>query len=231
MKDRVPTYPGRIKLIPVDTGNGIYDIQRMDEPVESGTPLNKENLLSDTVSQEIFGDTEDHTVSEALLSLRNADADIVFKKIGEYEVNGSLESYSGYYNTSKEIFGINLDDVLLSKKLVLVTVKKGLYVSGYNNYENSSRGIGLAICNGSYNQYGSLPDLVTLASSSTGTLSAELDNDASLLFNVHGGYYYVSGSRSFTNPVSICVTGTGGSNNSASFSNITVTGIMEVYAL
>ena len=47
MKDRIPTYAGRIKLIPVDESNGIYDIVRADEPIQEGTPINKNTLLKD----------------------------------------------------------------------------------------------------------------------------------------------------------------------------------------
>lgn len=47
MKDRIPTYAGRIKLIPVDESNGIYDIIRADEPIQEGTPINKNSLLKD----------------------------------------------------------------------------------------------------------------------------------------------------------------------------------------
>lgn len=44
MKNRESLYPGRIKLIPVDAANGIYDLIRADEPQEPGTPLNKKLL-------------------------------------------------------------------------------------------------------------------------------------------------------------------------------------------
>ena len=40
VKDRVPTYAGRIKLVVVDEANGIYDMSRADEPTVVGTPLN-----------------------------------------------------------------------------------------------------------------------------------------------------------------------------------------------
>ena len=50
MHDRVPTYPGRIKLVPVSGKDGVYDVKRADEPVQEGTPLNKKTLFSDTSS-------------------------------------------------------------------------------------------------------------------------------------------------------------------------------------
>lgn len=39
--DRIPTYPGRVKLTPVDASNNIYDLTRADQPIEEGTPINK----------------------------------------------------------------------------------------------------------------------------------------------------------------------------------------------
>ena len=64
MQDRVSRYPGRIKLIPVDKNNGIYDVVRADEPTQEGTPLNTANLFSSTTSQEILTYTLDYQKSD-----------------------------------------------------------------------------------------------------------------------------------------------------------------------
>ena len=41
MKDRVPKYPGRVYVTPENEGTPYYaTIERADEPVEVGTPLN-----------------------------------------------------------------------------------------------------------------------------------------------------------------------------------------------
>ena len=39
--DRVPLYPGRVKLIPVSGQANTYDLVRADEPLVVGTPINK----------------------------------------------------------------------------------------------------------------------------------------------------------------------------------------------
>lgn len=39
--DRIPTYPGRVKLVPVSGQENTYDMVRADEPIEAGTPINK----------------------------------------------------------------------------------------------------------------------------------------------------------------------------------------------
>lgn len=50
MKDRIPTYPGRVKLTPVTGQADTYDMVRADEPVQEGTPLNKMTLLQDATA-------------------------------------------------------------------------------------------------------------------------------------------------------------------------------------
>lgn len=41
VKDRVPTYPGRVKLTPVSGQTNTYDLVRADLPIQNGTPINK----------------------------------------------------------------------------------------------------------------------------------------------------------------------------------------------
>jgi hypothetical protein len=57
--DRVPTHPGRVKLIPVAGQANTYDMVRADEPIVEGTPLNK--ALFDSIVN----------VAEAVLSASN----------------------------------------------------------------------------------------------------------------------------------------------------------------
>ncbi len=59
MQDRISRYPGRIKLVPVDLDNGIYDVVRADEPTQVGTPLNTKNLFSERAKQQILATTLD----------------------------------------------------------------------------------------------------------------------------------------------------------------------------
>ena len=46
IKDRIPTYPGRVQLTPVDGQPNVYEMTRADEPIEEGTPINKATLES-----------------------------------------------------------------------------------------------------------------------------------------------------------------------------------------
>lgn len=47
MQDRVPLYPGRVKLIPVSGQENTYDMVRSDEPTQEGDPLSKATFLKD----------------------------------------------------------------------------------------------------------------------------------------------------------------------------------------
>lgn len=48
-KDRVPTYPGRIKLTPISGKPDTFEMERDDEPKELGSPINK--ALFDSITK------------------------------------------------------------------------------------------------------------------------------------------------------------------------------------
>ena len=66
MKDRKPKYPGRVRLTPVQGQENVFDLERADEPLEDGTPLNKLTLLTDETAKKFFGN-----LSEAELASVN----------------------------------------------------------------------------------------------------------------------------------------------------------------
>lgn len=67
MKNRQPTYPGRVKLTPVPGSSDLYDMERADQPTVEGTPLNKSTLLQDTTAL-LYGMT-DEAVPDDILAL------------------------------------------------------------------------------------------------------------------------------------------------------------------
>lgn len=50
MNDRIPLYPGRVKMTPVAGQANTYDMIRADDPTQAGTPLNKASLLKDATA-------------------------------------------------------------------------------------------------------------------------------------------------------------------------------------
>lgn len=83
MKDRVPLYPGRVTLTPVSGQANTYDMVRADQPTEEGTPLNKENLLSDETAAAL-GLSGDPTVDDAFGALDQSIKDQT--KIGDIKI-------------------------------------------------------------------------------------------------------------------------------------------------
>ena len=80
MKDRVPTYPGRVKLMPVEGQENTYDMTRADQPTQAGTPLNKATLLKDETAEKLGLDpADDPTVDDALNGLAVRDVKNNFK--------------------------------------------------------------------------------------------------------------------------------------------------------
>lgn len=59
VKDRIPTYPNRIKLVPVEGEENTYDIQRADQPTEVGTPVNQ--ALFDSIRNNLESAVYHHT--------------------------------------------------------------------------------------------------------------------------------------------------------------------------
>lgn len=94
MKNRVPTYPGRVTLTPVSGAANTYDMVRADVPIEEGTPLNKETLLQDSTAASLeLG--EDATPDDAL------------KKIIA-KVNGITAASIGAVPTTRTVNGKSL---------------------------------------------------------------------------------------------------------------------------
>ena len=66
MKDRIPTYPGRVTLTPVSGQTDTYTMEKADSPTVEGTALNKANLLTDATATQLGLTSADPTVNEAL---------------------------------------------------------------------------------------------------------------------------------------------------------------------
>ena len=86
MRNRIPTYPNRIKLTAVQGKTDVYDMERADEPVEEGTPLNTATLLSDETAKE-WGLT-DATPNDVFFKIKQElDKNTKWHIIGENETS------------------------------------------------------------------------------------------------------------------------------------------------
>lgn len=79
MQDRIPKYPGRVKLIPVAGKENVYDMVRADEPQQEGTALNKANLMTDATAA-LFGLSSSAVPNDALAAIKtmlnNSNAEV-----------------------------------------------------------------------------------------------------------------------------------------------------------
>ena len=111
MKDRKPKYPGRVMLTPVEGQNGVYDMERADEPEEVGTPLNKNTLLKDETAKAMGLDPETNpTLNDALVALMArmlADGNGIMQKMMQMlKGNSDVGIMNG---ENKKIFGYGTD--------------------------------------------------------------------------------------------------------------------------
>lgn len=100
MQDREPTYPGRVTLTPVYGLANTYDMERADQPLQEGTPLNKASLLSDATAAAIkallASQTEDPaTPNDALNILTQAVDDVTTVAAGKCSMETSTYTGTG----------------------------------------------------------------------------------------------------------------------------------------
>ena len=128
--DRIPTYPGRVKLTPVAGQENTYDMMRADAPIEAGTPINKAlfdsyrnkvNFVAQNVDNKLFELSQRVQVG----SLANG---AVF---GLYE-NGVLTPYIKVNNT------YHSQAYVLVVRLDIVTMMSLYDTSGTSEYKNSN---------------------------------------------------------------------------------------------
>lgn len=130
IKDRVPTQPGRIKLIDEKTGEAkYYTLERADEPTQEGTPLNKatldamrtaENLY---VSDDLKALLEANNVEEALLKAPSQ----TFKLLKEFTKTARDSSYGVNINYTQDISDIW--EELINYKMIAIMVSYTCYAS------------------------------------------------------------------------------------------------------
>ena len=98
--DRVPLYPGRITLNPVEGHTNTYDMFRADEPEVVGTPINKATLDSITQSR-LTGRYYTPTVSKTVDS--NATYTVNPIPTSGWVESGTEKATSGVYVTTASL--------------------------------------------------------------------------------------------------------------------------------
>lgn len=102
MKDRIPGSPGRVKITP-EGGAAYYAVlERADNPLEEGTPLNKANLLSDQTAYKIGLSDAEATPNIAFDRL----AQIIYDSLGGVIINLTLQAADGTRIPNAQITGV-----------------------------------------------------------------------------------------------------------------------------
>lgn len=112
MQDRVPLYPGRVKMTPVAGQENIFDMVRADEPTQEGTPLNKATLLKDATAA-ILGLPNTAVPDDAFLALA--------LPAGKYAISLTLKSPGG-----RPMSGISLSGIVTAAGSAVVTDENGV---------------------------------------------------------------------------------------------------------
>lgn len=110
--DRVPTYPGRVVMTPVNGQANTYDLRRADQPISEGTPINKALLdqkaytLTESVtvyvSKSGSDSTGDGSSAKPFLTVQKA-IDSIPKNLGSY--HAQIDIGAGTYNERALIDG------------------------------------------------------------------------------------------------------------------------------
>lgn len=164
-RDRVPTFPGRVTLEPVNGQANTYDMLRADAPVIPGTPINKklfEQLvqgLTESITVYVSGSTGDDTTAdgtaEAPYATVQAAIDATPKYLRGYHVQYDIEDgtyeervvIDGFYG-GRFTLGVSGRKVTLRGVTVNSSAVVRLYISNIT-YSSNFAGALLYAGNGS----------------------------------------------------------------------------------
>lgn len=100
MKDRKPRYAGRVRLTPVPNQDNVFDMTRADEPIDKGTPINKNSLLKDSTAA-AMGLDENATPNDALGRLLEIYEEVQSEPFEDLLwQNDGFDGYARYYSVA-----------------------------------------------------------------------------------------------------------------------------------
>lgn len=107
MLDRVPLYPGRVKLTPVAGQENTYDMTRADQATQQGTPLNKATFLKDETAA-LFGLQNTAVPDDALNVLSRFQSGVG----NEYVWEKTKKNYNISYGPEEQIIVVGRNESL-----------------------------------------------------------------------------------------------------------------------
>lgn len=143
MNDRVSTYPGRVRLTPVEGQTDVFDMTRADSPTQEGTALNKANLLSDTTASAIntlTGSTPS-TPNSALYAITNKISAVITSLLSNATAT-AIQTLTGTKPTTADGAFSALTGELSSTEGRFAKIEMGSYV-GTGTFTTESDGSNL----------------------------------------------------------------------------------------
>lgn len=111
MNDRIPLYPGRVKMTPVAGQANTYDMVRADDPTQAGTPLNKASLLKDATAA-LYGKTN-AAVPDDILSLLSKG--VLAQTTGKYTKHTAINDLPVGSTLQLNVGGVARDFLVVQK--------------------------------------------------------------------------------------------------------------------
>ena len=188
--DRIPTYPGRVKLTPVSGSANTYDLTRADQPITEGTPINK--ALFDQKAYTLTANVRVYVSPSGSDSGGDGTAAAPYATI-QKAVDSIPKWLDGYTAT------IDITAGTYEERVTIDGFHGGLLVLGNNNgYAVTIRG--LSITNSSTVRL-NIPNIVR--SSTLGGVPLKIENGSVVLLNsdltVNGNGHTLSGISVETN--------------------------------
>lgn len=115
MQDRIPLYPGRVKMTPVAGQANTFDTVRADDPTQAGTPLNKATFLKDATAA-LYGLGTGAVPDDVLAELgkykqywwrRRLPAGVRYVEV-QSDIPNAIALFSPYVETSQVIYSKQL---------------------------------------------------------------------------------------------------------------------------
>jgi len=180
--DRVPTYPGRYKLTPVEGQPDLFDFERADEPLVEGSPLNKatlDSIIQSRLTGRYYEPAVTRTKGETLTLTANpipssgwTDVTKTGAKNNGYElvttptysndypdkaVDGNASSYFYSAEALRPYFIIKLPEPITVKKIITKTMigggGTGVYSFwGSNDGETWDKLLGFSVSESNYEE-------------------------------------------------------------------------------
>lgn len=106
-KDRVPLYPGRITLTPVEGKTNTYTMERADEPTEDGTPLDKatfNSIIHSRLTGRYYVPTVEKIVVSSYTGVTANPIPTTWNRVSSAEATSGAWKISSAINDDSEVY-------------------------------------------------------------------------------------------------------------------------------